>query len=77
MPPLEQFYHAIHALWQAQHAVGQAHAEHLPLPARVPLDRRLRQAMIQVELADEAVRVWRTERRPTTAPMIFDPAPNT
>ncbi len=60
MPPLERFYDAIHRLWHAQAAVGRA--SKATLAVRVALDRQLRQAMIEVELADEAVRVIRRER---------------
>lgn len=58
---LHEFYLAIHALWDAQRAVGQAHTNRLPAIRRAPLDRALRDTMRRLVASDEAVKnaLWR------------------
>lgn len=56
---LEDFYLAIHALWDAQGAIGRANSRkgrNLLAEERQALDWALAQAMRRVERADEAVK---------------------
>ena len=52
---LEEFWRAIHALWQAQSEAGRLPFAHGPTPARVAADRRVAEAMRRVETADDAL----------------------
>jgi hypothetical protein len=53
---LEEFYLAIHALWRAQHQLGQAHARGAPPEERVRYDPAVKSAMDRAAYADEMVR---------------------
>ena len=52
---LEEFWLAVHALWQAHSETGRLPMGHGPTPARLAADRLVAEAMRRVETADDAL----------------------